>query len=521
MENIKKISMLTLVLVLLVASSFLLPQNWFSVAADQGPYPPPETTNNIMAGEPYPPPSLPDQSSAYPPPVEENVPVPTVQPSENESFTKTFISLETEIELRKSIGFRSDTEYVESVRSLDNVVILDKFGGLAFTPNEAKEFEVRLNLEKDGAVLINFFENEPELQDAFGGIYLEHAAGSEDETAGGKLVLQLVNDHDMTNDIPVMLPTLQYPERLSIELVDFPNERLIQQFQAISYVASQHSEIQAVSIDQRNNRVSVMVAPSDTLKTSDGVIEKASLPEGLATLVVDPSIVVWEGDVTERVEAVRGGDSWSNTSGGSDCTLGFKVKYGNAYSMLTAGHCVEELGMSFGDDVYHDTTKIGTWSGPAMNGSTTSNGAGLDAAVLTMNDFGTAYDDVNHYDSYRDIIGSTSDYVSGYWRCWTGKNSGTQCGVINCTSSTYTNEGRWYIDMFTIDPPGVKGDSGAPAYRSETGSKASVTGVKRSSAILSCTNGFDSVFSKWHNIRDFWSLILATDTEVYLPLLLK
>lgn len=139
-----------------------------------------------------------------------------------------------------------------------------------------------------------------------------------------------------------------------------------------------------------------------------------------------------------------------------------------------------------------------------------------------MNDFGTATDDVNHYDNYHDIVGLTSNYVVGYWRCWTGMSSGTQCGVINCTSITYEISGRWYIDMFSIDSPGIGGDSGSPAYRLEPDAEASVTGVKRSSLSgLSCTSEFDSVFSKWENVRSYWRLTLVNDSEVYLPLILK
>jgi hypothetical protein len=451
---------------------------------------------------------------------DENTPVPTAQPSKNETFTLS-LDLDAEIELRKSIGFRSDIEYVEAVRSSDNIIVNKRFGGVALTPDEARELETRLNMEKDGDVLLNFFENKPEFQDVFGGIYLDHAAGSEDETSGGKLVLQLVKDHVAVNDILATLPALQYPERLQIVFVEFSSDHLKQQFREISNTASQHFEIQAVYIDQKNNQIIVVIFPSEMQMISDGKVDKTSLPVSLSTLVSDPSIVVQEGEIEENVEAVRGGDSWSDTSGGSNCTLGFKVKYGNNFSMLTAGHCIEDLGMSYGDDVYHSTTKIGTWSGPSMNGSTTSSGVGIDAAVLVMNDFGTASDDVNHYSNYSDIVGSTSNYVTGYWRCWTGKNTGTQCGVTNCTSLTYSSGGRWYKDMFTVDPSGVVGDSGAPGYRPETGSKASVTGIKRSSLNSSCTSGFDSAFSKWHNIRDFWGLTLVNDSEVYIPLIIK
>jgi len=58
-----------LLLVVLVAGSSLFPQSWFSVAAEQVPYPSPESANNALELDPYPPPSLPSQSFPYPPPV--------------------------------------------------------------------------------------------------------------------------------------------------------------------------------------------------------------------------------------------------------------------------------------------------------------------------------------------------------------------------------------------------------------------------------------------------------------------
>ncbi len=389
------------------------------------------------------------------------------------------------------------------------------------TPGPSQAAQVALALEKDGDALLDFFEKELEFQDAFGGIYLEHAAGSKDNTAGGKLVLQLVRDYEKVNDILAILPSLRYPERLRIEWVDFSGERLAQQFWAISNAAAQHPELRAVAIDGRNNQVEVLIAPSDAWRISDGVVEKASLPDDLATLVADPSVIVREGEIEEEPVAVRGGDSWSNTSGGSNCTLGFKIEYNNTYSMLTAGHCISALGMSAGDDVYHNTTKIGTYSGVYKDGASSSSGTGIDAAILYMNDFWTAYEDVIDYSSYRDIVGSTDNYVAGYWRCFTGQSSGTNCGEIKCTSITYQSGGRWYTDMFTIDPDTVAGDSGSPVYRPETNSMASVTGVVRSRASgATCMNGWDTSASKWHNIRDYWSLTLIAG-DAYLPLILK
>ncbi len=397
MKNPLRLSLFILLLVVFVVGSSLFSQSWLPVAAEQVPYPPPERTNNTLAGEPYPPPFLSSQSSAYPPP-EENIPLPTAHSSDDESYTP-LLEIVIEIELRKSIGFRSDTEYVKAVRSSDDMVINERFGGMALTPAEARELEARLNLEKDGDVLLDFFEKEMEFQDAFGGIYLEHAAGSEDYTAGGKLVLQLVRDYEKVDDIPAILTPLQYPERLRIEWVDFSGEWLKQQFWAISNATAQHPELRAVAVNGRDNRVDVLIAPSDVWRISDGVVEKASLPNDLATLVADPSVIVWGGEIEEEPVAVRGGDSWSNTSGGSNCTLGFKIEYNNTYSMLTAGHCISALGMSAGDDVYHNTTKIGTYSGTYTDGALSSSGTGIDAAILYMNDFWTAYEDVIDYSS--------------------------------------------------------------------------------------------------------------------------
>lgn len=461
-------------------------------------------------------------AQAFYSPIRTPTPYPTPTPQRSPTPRPAMLTIEEEIELRKSIGFRSDIAYVKTVRASDDVVINREFGGMAFTPNEANEFLIRLDLEKDGNTLQKFFERNPQFQNLFGGIYLDHAAGSEDETIGGKLVLQIVRDHPLAKDISALVPPLQHPERLHIEFVDFSDKQLKQQFQTISNAASQYSDIQAVFIDQRHNRVTVVITPSETRETSDRVVNKDSLPHELAILLSSPLVVVSEGIVQKTSEAIRGGDSWSNTGGGSNCTLGFKVNFNGWYSMLTAGHCVEELGMTSGDDVYHVATKIGRWSGIAMNGSSTGTGTGIDAAILYMNDFGTASDDVNHYDYYRDIVGSTSAYVAGYWRCWTGMISGTRCGVINCTDLTYFSGNRWYIDMFTVDPRGKHGDSGSPAYRPEVNQKASVTGIKSGSVnISSCTSDFDSDFSKWYNIRDYWDLTLAIDSELYLPDVLR
>lgn len=421
--------------------------------------------------------------------------------------------LSSEIELRRSIGFRSDAEYVQAVHRLENVVINERLGGVAFTPAEAKELETRIDLEKDGDVLQAFFAQETDLQEAFGGIYLDHAAGGEDHTAGGKLVLQLVQTHEKVNDIPKLLPPLQYPERLQIEMVDFSDQHLQQQLQTISNAASEHPEMRAVALDRENNQIEVLIAPSNDWAISGGDVDKSILPTDLAVLLADSSVVVRAAEV-ERVPnaIVDGGDRWGSAPGVSNCTLGFKVIYFNGvYSMVTAGHCIAAH-LSLGQNVYHYSTQIGTNPGVWKDGASSSSGTGIDAGIIYMNNQGTASDDIHEYSYLVDIHGSTSTYVTGYWRCWTGMSSGTKCGSIRCESITHLDGGRWYTDMFTIDPASVGGDSGAPGYRPDANAKASVTGIQ-SAAISgpSCTNGTDAEFSKWHRVRDHFGLTLVTN----------
>lgn len=423
--------------------------------------------------------------------------------------------LHEEIELRRSIGFRSDVEHIQAVHEMEDVVSSERLGGVAFTPAEANELSVRIDLEKDGEVLQTFFAREPGLQGVFGGIYLDHAAGSEDHTVGGKLILQLVKDHEKVDDVPSMWPSLHYPERLQIKLVDFSNRHLEQQFQAISNATSQHPEIKAISLNRENNQIEVLLTPSDGWLVSEGDVDKSSLPPDLAVLLSDSSIVVREGEVEKTpTTIVDGGDRWGSAPGISNCTLGFEVWHSvsGAYSMVTAGHCIAAH-LSTGQSVYHYSTQIGTNPGFWKDGDTLSTGRGIDAGIIHMNNQGTASDDIKEYNYLVDVHGSTSSYVTGYWRCWTGMSSGTRCGTIRCETLTYWDgdRNRWYTDMFTIDPSSVGGDSGAPGYRPEANSKASVTGIQ--SARISgpsCVNGADAEFSKWHHIRDYFGLTLVT-----------
>jgi hypothetical protein len=153
-----------------------------------------------------------------------------------------------------------------------------------------------LNLEGDAQAIDNFFQQNPELDAAFGGIYLEH-------TAGVNIVLQLVRGYEHVEEIPAMLPTLQYPDCLQIELVDFAESHLEVQMEMILNAPIESLELTAIGINGKQNRVSLMIAPSDAwVITADGNVDKTSLPDDLAALVADPSVVVTAGEVQEEVE---------------------------------------------------------------------------------------------------------------------------------------------------------------------------------------------------------------------------
>jgi hypothetical protein len=179
--------------------------------------------------------------------------------------------------------------------------------------------------------------------------------------------------------------------------------------QIISNVASIHSEVRGISLDRENNRIEVLIMPSDEWTISQGTVDKSSLPTDLAALVADSSIIVREGQVERTPSAVvDGGDRWGGAPGVSNCTLGFKVRYFNGvYSMVTAGHCIAAH-LSLGQNVYHYYTQIGTNPGVWKDGDYSSSGTGIDAGIIYMNNQGTASDDIHEYNYLVDIHGSTS-----------------------------------------------------------------------------------------------------------------
>jgi hypothetical protein len=413
-------------------------------------------------------------------------------------------SVRADIALRESIGFRSDIAYVRSLHTAADV-IQDPGVGAAFTPAEAKEFQVRRDLERDSQTLQSYFATHPELHDAFAGILIDHAAG-------GYLVLQLVQSHPARGGLAAHLPHLHHPDRLRIEQVRWSSTHLHQHKFRISSVAQQYPEIQAVALDEAKNQVLVVINPADLDIPLGTRVAKDRLAPNLATLVADPAVGVWAGPVIRIPSVVRAGQQWNTVNQGVICTLAFEVVDDGKPSMLTAGHCVKNLNPT--TTVYNFTTAIGWYSGVYQYGTGAPSG-GVDVGVLTMSSGSTATDDILQGGTWPtlDVDGAveSTSYVQGNIRCYRGSQSGRMCGAITIGSVDFlTPEGGWLRDMFTIDPTNVGGDSGAPMYRAGS-STAQAAGVLFGGLdIPGSTNGMDTAGSKWHNAANLFGLTVVT-----------
>ncbi|MCG8346614.1 MAG: S1 family peptidase, partial [Chloroflexales bacterium] len=396
-----------------------------------------------------------------------------------------------EVEFRKSIGFRSDIDYVRQVHAQPDAVTFEAMNA-TFTPAEAEELRIRLALEQDGETLQQYFRDDSDVRDAFGGIYLDH-------DTGGELVLQIVRTHSLTDQIHSLIPPLRHVDRLRIDYVEWSNLHLEQQFEAITDRMMEFPDIQAVSIDREENRIAVMIAPQNASTATNELLDKETLRLDLATLLADPAIVVTEGMIRIDTEGtgtegagteeamqiqslpVMAGKGWRfGSDSGHICTLGFEVIDRRRPAILTAGHCVETAG--WGWWTYNFDTHFGEYSGRYQNGSYDNSGIAIDVGIHYLNDAGSATDDIYQGGNPTlDVIGAVGDYsyTNGYIRCFHGISSGTLCGPITegTIDAQDSKTGIYYRDMFWIDPVGLGGDSGAPMYRTQAGNTAEAAGI--------------------------------------------
>lgn len=413
--------------------------------------------------------------------------------------------LRAEIQLRESIAFRSDAAYIQAVHAAPGAVKIKRVNA-TFTPAEAREVGVRLDLEKDASTLQDFFVAQPDFQAAFGGLYV-------DRMTGGNLVLQLVRSHVRTVELPALLPRLLHRERLRVDLVDWSNNHLTQQFEPLSNVMAQHPTLQSVMLDRRNNSVVATVSSTSTGTPAGVEVAKNNLPADLAIVLSDPAIRVVAGEVMDMPSAVMAGYGWGTNGSSNYCTLAFEVIRAGLPSMLSAGHCVS--GLANGTKVYHFSLHIGAYSGVSQDGKTSNDGIAIDVAVHTMSNAATATDDIfiGGGRASLDVTGPVEQfsYEPGFIRCFYGISSGEVCSAITNGSYSYLSghNGRYYRDMFLTDGTTNGGDSGGPIYRANSSTTASAAGIVRG-GIQKADGTYDGVHSKWKNAADLFGRTLVT-----------
>jgi|CXWK01.1.fsa_nt_gi hypothetical protein len=218
-------------------------------------------------------------------------------------FSPTFISFKHEVEFRRSIGFKSNETHIKVVHAASDSIFVESLGGIALTPAEFEELQIRLDVEKDVDTILEFFKTSPELQDAFGGIYIEHFAGAEDHSKGGKLVLQLVAGHIQSEDVFHGL-NLQRPDRLQVEWVRFSQEELQEQYDRL--VLSSSTVFQGLFMHTKLNRVGVIVDLPLERNELQEPLSKEFLPDNLLQLVTHPAIVVYNGRIeVEQIALIK------------------------------------------------------------------------------------------------------------------------------------------------------------------------------------------------------------------------
>lgn len=424
-----------------------------------------------------------------------------------------------EIEMRRSLGFRSDEDYVRQLHNSNSSVQSEMAGDIPFTQEEIIELETRIRFESELEAIDSVLsQNFPSI---YGGIYVDHAPNSEGHENGGHIVIVLVEEIRSIQELLPTIVSLSFPERIKFQDGDYNYKHLRHQFTLVSEEMKHlQGQISSVSEDIPSNRIVVHVTGVEAEINADQSIAKDTLPRSLSELLADEAIIVYQGKLNYQPTAVNAGEGWTDEGLDVNCTLGFKVQVNGYTGMVTAGHCFwnGRVGQFEVINKEWTSTSIGEGTNLVQVGGLT------DSAIIKLDSSGTATDDVVNYSGVRDVTGEvlSSSYSYGNWRCFSGRTSGTKCGIITCSSVSigYLDQfGQYFTaqDAYTVDPKGQGGDSGAPGYRPDSGNTASAVGIHAGTVSYnpysgpSCINGYDAIQSKWHNIKNQWGLTLVTN----------
>ena len=168
---------------------------------------------------------------------------------------------------------------------------------------------------------------------------------------------------------------------------------------------------------------------------------------------------------------------------GSYCTAGFWVGYpgGPRVSLLTAGHCIHNIGQPWGTCSYGGTSchNVGSQV-TAYNGGPPSAPDG-DAGLIKQDvaGFGAHPGYVNWATLGIGTIRwyETSNPALGQVVCKEGVTTGNTCGTVTASYANINGDsnGTYYVGMFRSDACSQQGDSGGPWLRGETDTAVGLT----------------------------------------------
>lgn len=429
--------------------------------------------------------------------------------------------LTADVNARYSLGFVSTLEHIKDVYDSSDSIINIGAGELAFTQDENAEFNARITMQNDAPVIAEQFKALPE---TFGGIYIKHPEGSEDASLKGRIVLQIVDQHQERGQqlLDEIRSALTSPERIEIEFVEFSHEQLKTKYGQIDQMSDARQILVSLSTNVADNRVSVGLnhdAFTGTPQSRSKSMILESLPEAYQILA-DPAVELFVKEATTIMQtSVVGGEetlvmNYDNYTF-STCTIGFAIKYQNETSLLTAGHCVTNISGSKETTVKAaDGSEIGEiWE--FSDGGKRFRGIGVDAAIVKVDSGVDVKPRVLGEYGEVSIWGKLSYFYKGQWLCSTGAETGYSCGSVKCTDAkvpvSYA-DGKWLRDAVTVNRGTLseEGDSGGPwFYHEHHGTSAA--GI--ASGIWSDDNCGDdvTVFSKIDRIDDMWDFSVMTE----------
>jgi streptogrisin B len=197
--------------------------------------------------------------------------------------------------------------------------------------------------------------------------------------------------------------------------------------------------------------------------TVDSTVTGAKLQQVMAVAKRNSTAVTVERISGTLTPLVSGGDAIYNAGG--RCSLGFNVRSGNTFYLLTAGHCT-----NLGGNWYTNSSRT-TLIGPTANSSFPGN----DYGRVRYSNTSLTHPGTVQAGSRTLTVTSAANPSVGQAACRDGSTTGTQCGQVTGLNATVNYGGGNIVrGLIRTNICADRGDSGGSFY-SNPGSGSSVT----------------------------------------------